>query len=145
MNYLGRFIRIMMHLILAKLLFPVLMLVDMMLTPPTLLTYLLWSLPCPLWSQLLISSMRASPMTRSPCWRESSALYTGSTRRGGDHRWAASSAATPPTSSPNAPSGRCSTRPPTSTTTTTGTTPVTRARARRSTTSGIRRRRCSRR
>jgi hypothetical protein len=57
---------------------------------------------------------------------------------------AALSAVTPPTSSPTAPSGRSLT-PPTSTTTTTGTTPVTRARARRSTASGIRRIRSSRR
>jgi hypothetical protein len=36
--------------------------------PPTLLTHLLWSLSCPLWTQLLMSSMRASPMMRSPYW-----------------------------------------------------------------------------
>jgi hypothetical protein len=61
-----------------------------------LLTHLLWSLPCLLWPQLLMSSTRASPMTRPPCWQESSALCIGSARRGGDHRGAASSAATPP-------------------------------------------------
>jgi hypothetical protein len=44
------------------------------------------------------------------------------------------------TSSPTAPSGRSSTPPLTCTTTTTGMTPSTRARARRSTASGIRRR-----
>jgi hypothetical protein len=52
---------------------------------------------------------------------------------------ATSSAATPPTSSPIAASGRSST-PPISTTTTIGMTLVTRAKARRSTTSGTRRR-----
>jgi hypothetical protein len=31
-------------------------------------TNLLWSLPCPFWSQLLMSSTRASSMTRSSCW-----------------------------------------------------------------------------
>jgi hypothetical protein len=35
--------------------------------PPTLLTHLLWSLLCLLWPQLLMSSMRVSPTTRSPC------------------------------------------------------------------------------
>jgi hypothetical protein len=92
-----------------------------------------------LWPQLLMSSMRASPMTRSPCWRGSSALCTGSTRRR-DHRGAASSAVTPPTSSSTAPSGRNSTPSPTNTTITTETTPATRARVRRSTTLGITRR-----
>jgi hypothetical protein len=43
------------------------------------------SLFYPLWPQLLMSSMRASPMTRSLYWRESSAPCTGSTRRGGNH------------------------------------------------------------
>jgi hypothetical protein len=57
---------------------------------------------------------------------------------------AASSAVTPPTSSPTAPRGRSST-PLTSTTATTGTTPAIRVRARRSTASGTRRRRSSRR
>jgi hypothetical protein len=58
----------MMLLLLVRLLLLVLVLVVMLLTPSTLLTHLLWSLPFPLWPQLLISSMRASPMTRSPCW-----------------------------------------------------------------------------
>jgi hypothetical protein len=44
------------------------LLVVMWLTPPTLLTYLLWSLLCLLCLQLLMSSTRASPTTRSPCW-----------------------------------------------------------------------------
>jgi hypothetical protein len=57
---------------------------------------------------------------------------------------ASSSAMTPPTSSPTALSGRRST-PPINTTTTIGTTPATRARVRRSTVSGTRRRRSSRR
>jgi hypothetical protein len=43
-----------------------------------------WSLLCFSCVQLLMSSMRASPTTRSPCWKESSALYTGFARRGGD-------------------------------------------------------------
>jgi hypothetical protein len=41
-------------------------LMAMMLTRPVPLSHLLWSLPYPLWLQLLMSSMRASPMTRSP-------------------------------------------------------------------------------
>jgi hypothetical protein len=97
-------------------------------------------LPC---VQLLMSSTRASLMTRSPCWRGSSAHYTDSARRGGGLLGAASSAVTPPTSSPTTPRGRSST-PPISTTTTTGMTLVTRKRAR-STASGTRRRRSSRR
>jgi hypothetical protein len=87
---------------------------------------------------------KSIPMMRSPCWRESSAPCTYSARRGGDHRGAVLSVATPSTSSPTAPSGRSST-PPTSTTITTRTTLATRARARRSTASGTRRRRSSRR
>jgi hypothetical protein len=51
----------------SKLLFLVLVLMAMMLTPPTPLSHLLWSLPCPLWPQLLMSSMRVSPMMRSSC------------------------------------------------------------------------------
>jgi hypothetical protein len=46
----------------------VLVLVAMWLTPPTLLTHLLWSLLCPPCVQLLMSSTRASQTTRSPCW-----------------------------------------------------------------------------
>jgi hypothetical protein len=42
-------------------------LVAMMLTPPTPLSHLLWSLPCPLWLQLLMNSTRVSSMMRSPC------------------------------------------------------------------------------
>jgi hypothetical protein len=90
--------------------------------------------------ELLISSMRASPTMRSPYWRENSELCIGSARRGGDLLGAASSAATPPTSSPTAPIGRSSTHPPTSMTTPSGTTTV-RAMIRRSTASGTRRRR----
>jgi hypothetical protein len=97
---------------------------------------------CLLWPQLLMSSTRASPMTRSPYWQGSFTPCTCSTRRGGDHRRDALSVATPPTSSPTAPSGRSST-PPTSTTTTTKMTLATRVRARRSTASGTRRRRRS--
>jgi hypothetical protein len=61
-------------------------------------------------------------MMRLPCWQESFVPCTSSTRKGGDHPGATSSAVTPPTSSPTAPSGRSLT-PPTSTTTTTGMTP----------------------
>jgi hypothetical protein len=67
-----------------------------------------------------------------------SSLCTASTRRGGGLLGTASSAVTPPTSLPTAPRGRSST-PPTRTTTTNRTTPATRVRARRTTTSGIRR------
>jgi hypothetical protein len=77
-----------------------------------------------------MSSTRASPMMRSPYWRESFAPWTSSTRRGGDHLGAASSAATPPTSLPTKPRGKSST-PPTSTTTSTEMTPATRAMIRR--------------
>jgi hypothetical protein len=117
-------------------------LVVMMLTPP-LLSHLLWSLLCPLWPQLPMSSTRASPTMRSPCWQESSAPCTSSARRGGDHMGPNSSVATPPTSSPNAPRGRSST-PPTSTTTLTRTT-IVRVTTRRRTALGTRRRRSSRR
>jgi hypothetical protein len=79
--------------------------------------------------------------TRSSCWRESSALCTGSTRRGGDQRGVASNAATSLTSSPTALSGRSSS-PPRSTTTITGMIPAIRVRVR-STASGTRRRRRS--
>jgi hypothetical protein len=84
MNCLGRVVRTMMLLLLVRLFLLVLMLVAMWLTPPTLLTHLLWSLPYPLCPQLLMSSTRASPMTRSPCWRETSEPCTSSARRG-DH------------------------------------------------------------
>jgi hypothetical protein len=90
-----------------------------------------------------MNSMRASPTTRLPCWRESSEPCTSSARRGRDHLGAALSAVTPPTSSPTAPRGRSLT-PPISTTTPSGTT-TARATIRRSTTSGTRRRRSSRR
>jgi hypothetical protein len=140
MNCLEKVVRIMMLLSLVKLLLLVLVLVTMMLTPPTPLSHLLCSLSCPLWLQLLMSSMRASPITRSPCWRGSSEPCTSSTRRGGDHRGATSSAATPPTSSLTSPSGRSSTPSSTSTTITPRKTPATWARPRRSTTSGIGRR-----
>jgi hypothetical protein len=92
-------------------------LVAMWLTPPTLLTHLLWSLLCLPCVQLLMSSTRASPMMRSPCWQGSSELCTGSARRGGDLLGAALSAVTPPTSSPTAPRGRSLTPSPTSMTT----------------------------
>jgi hypothetical protein len=49
--------------------------------PPTLLTHLLWSLPCPLWPQLLMSSTRTSLTMRLPCWQESSVSCTYSARR----------------------------------------------------------------
>jgi hypothetical protein len=77
------------------------MLVAMMLTPPTL-SHLLWSLPCPLWLQHLMSSTRAFPMTRLPHWQESFTCCTSSARRG-DHLGVVSSVATPPTSSLIAP------------------------------------------
>jgi hypothetical protein len=51
----------------SKLLLLVFMLVVLMLTPPTPLTHLLWSLLCPPWTQLSMSSMRASPIMRLPC------------------------------------------------------------------------------
>jgi hypothetical protein len=115
------------------------LLVAMMLTSPTLLSHLICSSPCLLWLQLLMSSMRASQMMRLPCWQESPVPCISSARRGGDHLGAASSAATSHISLPTAPRGRSST-PPTSTTTPTGMTPVTRAKVRRSTALGIRRR-----
>jgi hypothetical protein len=110
-----------------------------MLTPPTLLSHLFWSLLCPLCIHLLRSSMRASQMMRSPCWQESFTPCTSSTRRGGDHPRAASSAATPSTSSPTAPRGSSSTPRPTSMTTPSGTTTI-RVTTRRGTSSGRRRR-----
>jgi hypothetical protein len=106
--------------------------------PINTLSHLLWSLPCLLWPQLLMSSMRASPTTRSPCWRESSMPCTSSRRRGVDHLRATSSATTPLTSSSTAPRGRSLTPPPTSMTTPSRTT-IARAMTRRCTTLGIRR------
>jgi hypothetical protein len=114
-----------------------------MLTPPTPLSHLLCSLPCPLWPQLLMSNTRATPMTRLPHWQESTMHCTGSARRGGDHLGAASSVVAPPTSSPTASRGRSST-PPTCMTTPSGST-TARATTRRSITSGTRRRRSSKR
>jgi hypothetical protein len=132
----------MMLLLLVRLLFLVLMLVVMMLTSPTPLSHLLLRLPCLLWPQLLMSSTRASQMMRSPNWRESSVPHTSSARRGGDHLRAASSAATPPTSSPTIPRGRSST-PLISTTTPSGMT-AARMMIGRSIASGTRRRSCRR-
>jgi hypothetical protein len=60
-------VQIMMLLLLVRLLLLVLVLVAMMLTPPTPLSHQLWCLSCPFWLQLLMSSTRASPTTRSPC------------------------------------------------------------------------------
>jgi hypothetical protein len=114
-----------------------------MLTPPTSLSHLLWSLICPLWPQLLMNTMRASPMMRSPCWRESSTSCTSSVRREGDHLRADSSATTPPTSSPTVLRGRNLT-PPTSMTTPSRTT-TARATTTTSIASGTIRRRNSRR
>jgi hypothetical protein len=119
-----------------------LMVVAMMLTPPTP-SHLLCNLFCHLLLQLLMNSMRASPMMRMPCWKESCTSCTTSARRGG-HLRATLSVVTPPTSSPTIPRGRSST-PPTSMITPTETTPATRATIRRSTTSEARRRRNSRR
>jgi hypothetical protein len=133
MSCLGKVILTMMLLIVVKFLLLVLVLVAIMQTPPTPLSHLFWSLPYPLWPQLLMSSMRASPMMRSSCWREISAPCTSSARRGGDHLGVASSATTPSTSSLTALRGRSST-PPTSTTTPSGTT-IARAMTRRSTAS----------
>jgi hypothetical protein len=144
MSCLERVVQTMMNLLQVRLLLLVLMLVAMWLIPPTLLTHLLWSLLCLPCVQLLMSSTRASPTMRSPCWQESSELCTGSAMRGGGLLGAVSSAATPPTSSPTTLRGRSST-PPTSTTTITGTTPATRVRSRRSTALGIRIKRNSRR
>jgi hypothetical protein len=123
---------------LVRLLLLVLVLVAMWLSPPTLLTYPLWSLLCLPGLQLLMSSTRASQTKRLPYWRESSVPYTSSARRGGDLLGAASSAVTPTTSSPTAPRGGSSIPPPTSMTT-------ARATIRRSTVLGTRRRRTSRR
>jgi hypothetical protein len=75
---------------------------------------------------------------------KSSELCTGFARREGYLLGAALSATTPPTSSPTAPRGKSLTPPPTSTTTPSRTT-TARATIRRSTVSGIRRRRSSRR
>jgi hypothetical protein len=97
--------------------------------------------PCLLWLQLLISSMRVSPMMRSLCRQGSFAACTSSIRRGEDHPGAASSAATPPTSSVTTPIGRSST-PPTRMTTPTGMTTGTKTTTRRWTASKTRRRRC---
>jgi hypothetical protein len=143
MSCLERIVQTMMNLLQVRLLLLVLMLVAMWLIPPTLLTHLLWSLLCLPCVQLLMSSTRASPTMRSPCWQESSELCTGSASRGGGLLGAALSAATPPTSSPTAPRGKSLTQ--TSTTTITGTTPATRVRSRRSTALGIRIKRSSRR
>jgi hypothetical protein len=142
MSCLGRVVQTMIHLLLVRFLLLVLVLVPMCLTPPTLLTQLLWSLLCLPYVQLLMSSTRASPMMRLPCWRESFELCIGSVRRGGDLLRAALSAVTPLTSSPTTLSGRSLT-PPTSTTTTTRMIPATWTRERRSTTSEIKRRRRS--
>jgi hypothetical protein len=144
MSCLEKVVLTMMLLLLVRLLLLVLMLVTMWLTPPTLLTHLLWSLLCLSCLQLLMSSMRASQMMRSPCWRESSVPCTNSARRGGDLLGAASSVATPPTSSLTAPRGRSSTPPPTSTTTPSGMT-TARAMIRRSTAPGTTSRRSSKR
>jgi hypothetical protein len=143
MNCLGRVVLILMLLLLVRLLLLLLMLVAIMLIPPTPLSHLLWSLLYLLCLQLLMSSTRASSMTRSPCWRGSFVPCTNSVRRGGDHRGAASSVVTLPTSSPTTPRGRSST-PLTSTTTPSGTA-TTMTMTRRSTASGTRRRRSFRR
>jgi hypothetical protein len=90
-----------------------------------------------------MSSTRASPTMRSPCWRGSFMPCTSSARRGGDHPGDASSVVTPPTSLQTAPSRRSS-NPPTSTTTPTGMIPATRATTRKSTALVTRRRRSSR-
>jgi hypothetical protein len=134
---IGRVIRL---LLLVRFWLLVLVLVVMMLTPPPLF-HLLWSLSCPLWLQLLMSSTRASLTMRTPCWRESSAPCTSSTRRGGDHLGVLASAATPPTSSPTVPRGRSSTPSISMTTTTEMTT--ARVTIRRRTASGTRRRSCA--
>jgi hypothetical protein len=104
----------------------VLVLVVMMLTLPTL-SYLLWSLPFHLWLQLLT-------MMTLLYWQGSFVPCTSSTRRGGDHPRAASSAVTPFTSSPIAPRGRNLT-PPICMTTPTRTTIATRATKTRRTAS----------
>jgi hypothetical protein len=97
MSCLGKVVQIMMLLLLVRLLLLVLVLVAIMLTSATPLPHLLWSLPYLLWPQLLMSSMRASPVMRSLCWRVSSVPYTSSARRGGDHLGVASCSATPST------------------------------------------------
>jgi hypothetical protein len=136
MHCLGKVIWVMILLLLIKLWLLVLVLVVMMLTPPTL-SHLLWL-------QFLMSSMIASSMMRLPCWQGSFTPYTSSTRRGGDHPGAASSVATPPTSSSTVTRGRSLT-PPTSTTTPTRTTISIKVTTRRRTASEIRRRRSFRR
>jgi hypothetical protein len=130
MHCLGKVIRVMMLLLLIKLWLLVLVLVVMMLTPPTL-SHLLWL-------QFLMSRMIASSMMRLPYWQGSFTPYTSSTRRGGDHPGAASSVATPPTSSSTVTRGRSLTHP-TSTTTPTRTTISIKVTTRR-TASEIRRR-----
>jgi hypothetical protein len=146
MNCLGNVILKMMLLFPVRPLLLVLVLVAMMLTTPTTLSHLLYSLSCLLLLQLLMNSTRASSMMRSPCWRERSVPCTSSARRGAGHLGAASSAVISPTSLLTAPRGR-STSPPTSTTKTTTNrmTLATRVTARRSTALKIRRRRSSRR
>jgi hypothetical protein len=67
MNCLGRVVLILMLLLLVRHLLLMLVLVAMMLMPTTPLSHLLWSLLCSLCLQLLMSSTRASPMTRSSC------------------------------------------------------------------------------
>jgi hypothetical protein len=86
-----------------------------------------------------LNSTRVSLMMRLPCWQGSFAPYTSFVRRGGDHPRAASSTATPSTSSPTVPRGRNLT-PPTSTSTPTEMTIATKATTRRRNTSEIRRR-----
>jgi hypothetical protein len=66
-NCVGKVVLIMILLLLVRLLLLVLVLVVMMLTRPTPLSHLLWSLPCLLWPQLLMSSTRVSSMIRSNC------------------------------------------------------------------------------
>jgi hypothetical protein len=72
------------------------------------------------------------PTTRLLCWQQSSVPCTSSTRRGGDHPEASSSAVTPLTSSQIAPRGR-SLSPPTSMTTPSEMTTATRATIKRRT------------
>jgi hypothetical protein len=122
----------------------VLMLVAMMLTPPTP--------PSHLFLEFVLSSLAAAsdeqyesiPDDEIPCWLESFTPCTGSARRGGDHLGTALSVVTPPTSSPTAPRGKSSTPPPTSMNIPSGTI-TTRAMIRTCTASGTTRRRSSKR
>jgi hypothetical protein len=108
-----KIVLIMMLPLLVKLQLLVLMLVAMMLTPPTP-SHFLWSLSCLLLLQLPMNNMRAFSTMRLPCLQGNFGRCTSFGRRGeGTPKTpgAASSAATITTSSSTAPKGRSSTTP----------------------------------